>query len=105
MAFGIQHVHASVANWRLLFIIEVIPNCCESVDVGPNGDTSQGIPSVLMGSIALFFLPDRPDMTKFLDEDERRIAMARMNRGVSGDKGLVVNRCKQIYGRTGSSQD
>jgi len=73
VAFGIQHAHASVANWRLLFIIE-------------------GIPSALMGFVALAFLPDRPDMTKFLNEDERKIAVARMNRGVSGDKGLVVNR-------------
>lgn len=23
IAFGIQHVHAAIANWRLLFIIEV----------------------------------------------------------------------------------
>ncbi len=57
---------------------------------------SQGIPSALMGFVALAFLPDRPDMTKFLNEDERKIAVARMNRGVSGDKGLVVNRCMRI---------
>lgn len=25
VAFGIQNVHASVADWRLLFIIEVSP--------------------------------------------------------------------------------
>lgn len=73
VAFGIQHVHAAVADWRLLFIIE-------------------GIPSVLMGIVTLVFLPDRPDMTTFLNEDERKIAVARMNRGVSGDRGLVVNR-------------
>lgn len=36
-------------------------------------------------------------MTKFLDEDERKIAVARMNRGVSGDKGLVVNRCMKMF--------
>lgn len=59
----------------------------------------QGIPSILMGLVALFFLPDRPDMTKFLDEDERKIAVARMNRGVSGDKGLVLNRCKRYLCR------
>jgi hypothetical protein len=23
VAFGVQHIHSSVANWRLLFIIEV----------------------------------------------------------------------------------
>jgi MFS family permease len=27
IAFGIQHVHASIENWRLLFIIEVCSPC------------------------------------------------------------------------------
>lgn len=45
-----------------------------------------------MGVIAIALLPDRPEMTKFLNEDERRIALARMNRGISGDTGLVVNK-------------
>ena len=26
LAFGVQHIHSSVQNWRLLFIIEVSPN-------------------------------------------------------------------------------
>jgi len=73
IAFGVQHAHAAISDWRLLFIIE-------------------GIPAVLMGIIAIAFLPDRPEMTKFLNEDERRIALARMNRGISGDTGLVVNK-------------
>ncbi|KAI5122100.1 hypothetical protein M0805_002222 [Coniferiporia weirii] len=74
IAFGIQHVHdANIADWRLLFIVE-------------------GIPAVLMGLIALMFLPDRPEMTSFLNEDERKIAVARMNRATSGDVGLGLNR-------------
>lgn len=47
-----------------------------------------------MGFIALLFLPDRPEMTRFLTEDERKLAVARMNRAISGDTGLVVKRCK-----------
>lgn len=27
IAFGIQHVHAAIENWRLLFIIEVCSPC------------------------------------------------------------------------------
>lgn len=51
----------------------------------------------MMGVIALMFLPDRPEMTKFLNEDERKIAIARMNRAISGDVGLVVNKCKLCF--------
>ena len=49
-----------------------------------------------MGVVALTLLPNRPDSPagkgRFLTVEERRIAMARMNRGISGDRGLVVNR-------------
>jgi MFS family permease len=27
IAFGVQHVHAAIENWRLLFIIEVCSPC------------------------------------------------------------------------------
>lgn len=45
-----------------------------------------------MGFVAYAFLPDRPEMTKFFNEDERKIAIARMNRSTSGDIGHVVNK-------------
>ncbi|PAV15126.1 MFS general substrate transporter [Pyrrhoderma noxium] len=73
IAFGVQHIHSSVSNWRLLFIIE-------------------GIPSVLLGISALIFLPDRPEMTKIFNEEERRIAIDRMNRSTSGDTGLTLTK-------------
>ncbi|KAL5499292.1 hypothetical protein ACEPAH_1810 [Sanghuangporus vaninii] len=73
VAFGIQHAHASVENWRLLFIVE-------------------GVPSVLMGLITLTFLPDRPEMTRFFNEKERKIAFERINRGISSDVGYNVKK-------------
>ncbi|RDB29892.1 hypothetical protein Hypma_014036 [Hypsizygus marmoreus] len=73
LAFGIQHIEASVEKWRLLFIIE-------------------GIPAVLLGIMTLFFLPNRPESTTYLTEREREIALERMNRATSGDSGAVVNR-------------
>jgi len=27
IAYGVQHAHAAIADWRLLFIIEVRPSC------------------------------------------------------------------------------
>ncbi|KAH7907417.1 major facilitator superfamily domain-containing protein [Hygrophoropsis aurantiaca] len=73
IAFGIDHVKASIANWRLLFIIE-------------------GAPTILAGAMCIFILPDRPESTSFLTAAERKLAMERMNRGTSGDVGRIVNR-------------
>jgi len=73
IAFGVQHIHSSVQNWRLLFIIE-------------------GIPPIVLAIFTAFLLPDRPESTSFLTEDERKIALRRMNRSSSGDTGAVVNK-------------
>ncbi|KIM91500.1 hypothetical protein PILCRDRAFT_670 [Piloderma croceum F 1598] len=77
IAFGIQQVHASIANWRLLFIVE-------------------GIPTVLLGVGCFFFLPDRPESTSYLTNEEQRLAADRMNRGASRDNGAFVNK-KHIW--------
>ncbi|KAJ7827050.1 MFS general substrate transporter [Mycena olivaceomarginata] len=73
ISFGVQHVHAAIHNWSILFIIE-------------------GVPAVIMGLVAFFFLPNRPESTKFLNERERIIALDRMNRGTSGDTGPKVDK-------------
>lgn len=73
IAFGVQHVHASIENWRLLFLIE-------------------GAPTILLGLLAMFLLPNRPEETSYLNEYERQLAIERMNRGLSGDIGRVVNK-------------
>ncbi|KAF9077413.1 major facilitator superfamily domain-containing protein [Rhodocollybia butyracea] len=73
IAFGIQNAILPFSNWRLLFIVE-------------------GIPAVCLGIATFFFLPDRPESTRYLNEREREIALARMNRGTSGDVGAVVNK-------------
>ncbi|KAF9010080.1 major facilitator superfamily domain-containing protein [Cyathus striatus] len=77
IAFGIQHAHAAVSNWRLLFIVE-------------------GIPPILLGILTMFYLPDRPESTSFFNEREREIAINRMNRSTSGDIGAVVNKAHVI---------
>ncbi|KAI0760252.1 MFS general substrate transporter [Fomes fomentarius] len=73
LAFGIQNAHTSIANWKLLFIIE-------------------GIPSIILGVTAVLFLPDRPEETSLFDENERRLAIERINRGSKADTGRVINR-------------
>ncbi|PPQ79303.1 hypothetical protein CVT25_002580 [Psilocybe cyanescens] len=73
IAFGVQHIHSSVQNWRLLFVIE-------------------GIPPIILGILTYFFLPNRPESTTVLNERERQIAMERMNRYMTADVGAVVNK-------------
>ena len=72
VAFGIQHVRAAVANWRLLFIIE-------------------GVPTILLGFLAMFVLPNRPEETHILHGEERELALERMNRGCKADVGRSLN--------------
>ncbi|OCH89996.1 MFS general substrate transporter [Obba rivulosa] len=73
IAFGVQHTHASLANWRLLFIIE-------------------GCPSVVLGLTSIFLLLNRPEETTFLNEQERQLAIERMNRGLKADVGRTINK-------------
>lgn len=78
IAFGIQHVHTSVANWRLLFIIE-------------------GVPTVLLGFCAMFVLPNRPEKTHILSAKEREIALERVNRGSKADAGRVIQKKHIVF--------
>ncbi|KAL6880008.1 major facilitator superfamily domain-containing protein [Trichoderma longibrachiatum] len=58
LAYGITSGHPSIAKWRVLFLVE-------------------GLPTIVMAAVAFFYLPDSPEKAKFLDEDEKRVAMAR----------------------------
>ena len=63
LAYGITSGHPELAKWRLLFLVE-------------------GIPTILMAPVAFFFLPDSPDKARFLNEEEKAIARARLVRQV-----------------------
>ncbi|EKM50888.1 uncharacterized protein PHACADRAFT_262766 [Phanerochaete carnosa HHB-10118-sp] len=73
IAFGIQHIHAAISDWRLLFIVE-------------------GIPTICLGLLTIWILPDRPDKTSCLTEAERRLQLERMNRGLRADVGRTINK-------------
>lgn len=72
IAFGIQQVHSSIANWKLLFIIE-------------------GISTVIIGVFALLLLADRPEDARMFSPVEKELAMARMNRGASKEVSGTLN--------------
>ena len=58
LAYGITSGHASLANWRLLFLVEGAPVCAAAV-------------------LAWFYVPDSPLDAKFLTEEEKVVARAR----------------------------
>jgi sugar phosphate permease len=62
IAYGVSHIHSTtMSDWRILFIIE-------------------GLPSILLSIVVFFLLPERPETSKYLTEDERVIALTRLNR-------------------------
>ena len=61
----------------------------------------EGIPSIVLGFSAVLLLLDRPEETKFLDEQERRLAVERMNRGTKADTGRVLNKSEILQNLSG----
>lgn len=55
LAYGITHIHGSLAPWQILFLIEGLPTC-------------------LFAVVAFFFLPDSIAQASFLNEREKEIA-------------------------------
>jgi sugar phosphate permease len=58
LAYGITSGHSSIANWRVLFLVE-------------------GLPTIVMAAVAFFYLPDSPDTARFLTQEEKLVAKAR----------------------------
>jgi sugar phosphate permease len=80
LAYGLSHIHSSVANWKLLFIIE-------------------GVPTVLLAVVAWFFLPDAPDKARFLNEREKLIAVefAQNQAGDFKSEGLNLSQLAEAF--------
>jgi hypothetical protein len=65
LAYGITSGSPALAKWRVLFLVE-------------------GLPTIAMAAVAWFFLPDSPTTAKFLTEEEREAARARVARQTGG---------------------
>ena len=96
IAFGIQQIHVTIANWRLLFIVEV------AISIYAKYRSIhfyfsffyQGIPTILLGVGCFFFLPDRPESTIYLTKEEQKLATDRMSRDASRDNGAFIDKSK-----------
>lgn len=68
LAYGITSGSGHpVANWRLLFLVE-------------------GLPTIVMGIITFFLMPDSPEKASFLTEEEKSVARARGVRQVGDEE-------------------
>lgn len=80
IAFGVSSIKGTlIPQWRILFLIE-------------------GLPSLVLALCAYLFMPNRPETSKFLTEDERTLALTRLNRSsfVDSQNGVEwagVKRC------------
>ncbi|CZR61499.1 related to nicotinamide mononucleotide permease [Phialocephala subalpina] len=77
LAYGITSGHVSIANWRLLFLVE-------------------GLPSVALAAVAFFYLPDSTFKAKFLSPEDKEVAEARAVRQVGGDVSGATNRVGSV---------
>ena len=60
IAYGVTFIKNSSigASWKILFLIE-------------------GLPTIVLSIVIFFVLPNRPETTKYLNEDERKLALER----------------------------
>ncbi|GAA5832322.1 hypothetical protein JCM3766R1_002381 [Sporobolomyces carnicolor] len=72
ISYGVQHIKSAIPQWKILFLIE-------------------GLPSFLLAVVVFFFLPSRPDTSRFLTEEERTIACTRLNSENSLETNTGIN--------------
>ncbi|CAE6480953.1 unnamed protein product [Rhizoctonia solani] len=70
IAYGVQQIRANIGTWRILFLVE-------------------GCPTILVGVLVLMLLPSRPESTRWLSEEERKIATERLQREVQAEARTV----------------
>jgi MFS family permease len=73
ISYGVSSIkHSRIEQWRILFLIE-------------------GCPSVLLAIATFLLMPNRPETTKYLSEDERTLCLTRLNRESMVDSGLGID--------------
>lgn len=78
LAYGITSGHSALANWKLLFMVE-------------------GLPNFILSVLAWYFLPDTPTKARFLNEEEKSIVLARAVRQVGDEE--ATNRLGHLRGK------
>lgn len=67
ISFGVNNItHSAIPQYKILFLIE-------------------GCPSVLLAIMVYFFMPARPEISRYLTEDERTLCLTRLNRQSSSE--------------------
>jgi MFS family permease len=78
LAYGITSgKHLAIESWRILFLVE-------------------GLPTLVMAPIVLFFLPNSPQHIHFLTQEEKEIATTRSVRQVGAVERIGLPKFKDI---------
>ena len=62
-----QHINSTIAQWRILFLIE-------------------GLPALVLAILVVLILPNRPEKSRYLKEDERTLLLTLLNESNSNDE-------------------
>ncbi|KAG8844351.1 hypothetical protein FRB96_003075 [Tulasnella sp. 330] len=74
LAYGVQQIkNAPIQNWRILFLID-------------------SLPVILAGFVCFFILPSRPATTRWLNEEERALALSRIGKETTQETHATFNR-------------
>lgn len=73
ISYGVTSIsNARIDNWRILFLIE-------------------GCPSILLAICVALFMPTRPEVSKYLNEDERTLCLTRLNAQNKQEAGMGID--------------
>jgi hypothetical protein len=79
LAYGITSAtHTKIQSWRILFLVE-------------------GLPTIAIAPVVFFFLPNSPQHCRFLNADEKRVALARGVRQAGAAKRVGHIDFKEVF--------
>jgi MFS family permease len=97
LAYAIGHMDgiAGQRGWRWIMIIGKQASCLESLNISLKSDT-EGLPTIIMGVLTFFLLPDNPESAHYLNEEERRFMVHRLQRDASATKSAMQFHWKDV---------
>jgi MFS family permease len=81
IAFGVSSInHSSIDKWRVSPSVTCLPIILTFLPVVQILFLIEGLPSLVLAIVVFLFLPSRPQVSRYLNEDERTVCITRLNR-------------------------
>lgn len=73
ISYGVSHIkNSSIMQYKILFLIE-------------------GLPSFVLAICTALFMPSRPEISRYLNEEERTFCLTRLNRDISAESQIKID--------------